>query len=270
MTVVSPESPAVQPEPAPQPEPVPAAVPAPFVRSAISEWAITIILLLFGTTTLVQAFVIPTGSMEENLLIGDHLLVDKLAYAPAGPVGSFLLPYLDVKRGDIVVFRYPADVRQTFVKRVIGVPGDRIRIAGKEVFLNGRRAEEPYKFHKTPYIDSYRDNFPSEPNTRVDVRALDMLERHTSNGEVVVPPGAYFVLGDNRDSSLDSRYWGFVPRENIIGKPLLVYWSYDAPTHRLTSPGVNLEHLRDLAANFFTKTRWRRTFLLIRGHPLQP
>ncbi|MCX7602444.1 MAG: signal peptidase I, partial [Bryobacteraceae bacterium] len=107
---------------------------------------------------------------------------------------------------------------------------------------------------------------PSAPNTRVDRRAWEMLERHTSNGEVVVPPGHYFVLGDNRDSSLDSRYWGFVPRENIIGKPLLVYWSYDAPTHRLVSPGLSLEHLKDLATNFFAKTRWRRTFLLIRGH----
>lgn len=270
MTLVSPESPPIPSEPAPQPEPPRAAARAAYARSAISEWAITIILLLFGTTTLVQAFVIPTGSMEDNLLIGDHLLVDKLAYAPMGPVSRFLLPYMPVRRGDIVVFRYPADVRQTFVKRVIGVPGDRIRIVDKEVFLNGRRLEEPYKFHKTSYIDSYRDNFPSEPNTRVDRRAFEMLERHTAGGEVVVPPGAYFVLGDNRDSSLDSRYWGFVPRENIIGKPLLVYWSYDAPTHRLVSPGLDLEHLRDLATNFFTKTRWRRTFLLIRGHAVQP
>ena len=269
MTAVPPETPPVHPEPVSQdasaapPEPSPA---APAGRNAISEWTITIILLLFGTTTLVQAFVIPTGSMEDNLLIGDHLLVDKLAYAPAGPVSKYLLPYTPVRRGDIVVFRYPVDVRQTFVKRVIGIPGDRLRIVDKVVYLNGRPLEEPYKFHKTPYYDSYRDNFPSEPNTRVDPRAMAMLERHTRGGEVVVPPGQYFVLGDNRDSSLDSRYWGFVPRENIIGKPLLVYWSYDAPTHRLVSPGLNLEHARDLAVNFFTKTRWRRTFLLIRGH----
>lgn len=266
MTVVSPDTPIVQPEPAAQPEPPVAAAASSAARNVISEWTITIILLLFGTTTLVQAFVIPTGSMEDNLLIGDHLLVDKLAYAPAGPLSRHLLPYLEVKRGDIVVFRYPADVRQTFVKRVIGIPGDRIRIVDKQVYLNGRPLDEPYKFHKTPYYDSYRDNFPSAPNTRVDQRAWEMLERHTANGEVVVPPGHYFVLGDNRDSSLDSRYWGFVPRENIIGKPLLVYWSYDAPTHRLVSPGLDLEHLKDLALNFFTKTRWRRTFLLIRGH----
>lgn len=239
---------------------------SPSYRSAIAEWTITIILLLFGTTTLVQAFVIPTGSMEDNLLIGDHLLVDKLAYAPAGTVSRFLLPYLPVRRGDIVVFRYPVDVRQTFVKRVIGIPGDRIRLVDKQVILNGQPLDEPYTFHKTPYIDSYRDNFPSEPNTRVDDRAVDMLERHTVRGEVVVPADSYFVMGDNRDSSLDSRYWGFVPRSHIIGKPLLIYWSYDAPTYRLVSPGLDLDHIKDLLANFFTKTRWRRTFLLIRGY----
>lgn len=274
MTTVMPESPPVQPGFATQPEPAPQgelpAAPAAAPRHAISEWVVTIILLLFGTTTLVQAFVIPTGSMEDSLLIGDHLLVDKLAYAPAGSLGRYLLPYTPVQRGDIVVFRYPADIRQTFVKRVIGVPGDRIRIVNKDVFLNGRRLEEPYKVHKTSYIDSYRDNFPSEPNTRIDARAREMLDRHVEGGEVVVPPGRYFVLGDNRDSSLDSRYWGFVPRENIIGKPLLIYWSYDAPTHRLTGPGFQLEHWKDLATNFVTKTRWRRTFLLIRGHAMQP
>jgi signal peptidase I len=237
-------------------------------RSAIAEWVVTILLLLFGTTTLVQAFVIPTGSMEDNLLIGDHLLVDKLAYAPAGPISKYLLPYTPVKRGDIIVFRYPADIRQTFVKRVIGVPGDRIRLVNKQVYLNGKPLEEPFKFNKTPYIDSYRDNFPTDPNTRVDDRALVMLEHSVVNGEVVVPPDNYFAMGDNRDSSLDSRYWGFVPRDNIIGKPLIIYWSYDAPTERLVNSGIDAEHFLDLARNFFRKTRWKRTFQLIRGYDL--
>src|SRR5712664_4963733 len=133
-------------------------------RNGIAEWAVTILLLLFGTTTLVQAFVIPTGSMEDTLLIGDHLLVDKLAYAPAGSLTRHLLPYEDVKRGDIIVFRYPIDIRQTFVKRVMGVPGDHIRMVNKRVFLNGHPLDEPYKYNKTEYIDSYRDNFPGEPN----------------------------------------------------------------------------------------------------------
>src|SRR4029077_16342381 len=122
-------------------------------RSTIAEWTITILLLLFLTTTLVQAFVIPTGSMEDTLLIGDHLLVDKLAYAPPGPITKYILPYEAVKRGDIIVFRYPVDIRQTFVKRVIGVPGDHIRLENKVVWLNGHRLTEPYKYNKTDYFD---------------------------------------------------------------------------------------------------------------------
>ena len=179
---------------------------------------------------------IPTGSMEDTLLIGDHLLVDKLTYAPEGPVSKFLLPYQDVERGDIIVFRYPIDISQTFVKRVIGVPGDRIRIVNKQVFLNGRELDEPYKYHKTDMVDSYRDNFPGEPNVRLYPPAEEMLQSHTENGEIVIPPGGYFAMGDNRDSSLDSRYWGFVPRDHIIGKPLIIYWSYDAPTERCGEP----------------------------------
>jgi signal peptidase I len=237
-------------------------------RGFIAEWTVTILLLLFGTTTLVQAFVIPTGSMEDTLLIGDHLLVDKLAYAPPGPVSRLLLPYSDVKRGDIIVFRYPVDIRQTFVKRAIGLPGDHIRIENKQVILNGKRIQEPYKFHKMDYIDSYRDNFPGPPNTFLLEPGLKMLENNVVNGEVIVPAGHYFAMGDNRDSSLDSRYWGFVPRENIIGKPLVIYWSYDAPTDQLANPMIGMDHLIDLAQNFFSKTRWNRTFMLIRGYPL--
>jgi signal peptidase I len=237
-------------------------------RGVIAEWTVTIILLLFGTTTLVQAFVIPTGSMENSLLIGDHLLVDKLAYSPADSLSNLLLPYQEVQRGDIIVFRYPIDLSQTFVKRVVGVPGDRIRVVSKVLFINGIAVEEPYVEHKTSYIDAYRDNFPSPPNTQIFDPALDMLENHVADGEVVVPPGNYFAMGDNRDHSLDSRYWGFVPRENIIGKPLIVYWSYDAPTERLQDAGISLGHLQDIVLNFFSKTRWTRTFNLIRPHAL--
>jgi signal peptidase I len=235
-------------------------------RGFIAEWTVTVILLLFGTTTLVQAFVIPTGSMEDSLLIGDHLLVDKLAYAPPGPLTRHLLPYSDVKRGDIIVFRYPADIRQTFVKRVVGTPGDRIRLVNKQLWLNGEKVEEPYVYHKTEYIDSYRDNFPGEPNAHIAESAQEMLEKHVQAGELVVPPGQYFALGDNRDSSLDSRYWGFVPREHIIGKPLIIYWSYDATTEALVSTGLGLDHLKDVVVNFFGKTRWKRTFKLIHAH----
>jgi signal peptidase I len=238
-------------------------------RGVIAEWTVTIILLLFGTTTLVQAFVIPTGSMEDTLLIGDHLLVDKLAYSPPGPLTKHLLPYEDIRRGDIIVFRYPMDIRQTFVKRVMGVPGDHLRLANKRVFLNGHPLEEPYKYNKTEYIDSYRDNFPGEPNVNLYQPAQEMLMNNVQNHEVVVPPGHYFAMGDNRDSSLDSRYWGFVPRENIIGKPLIIYWSYDASTEALSNPAIGIDHLIDLLEHFFTKTRWRRTFRLIHGYPVQ-
>jgi signal peptidase I len=204
--------------------------------------------------------------MEDTLLIGDHLLVDKLAYAPHGDASRHLLPYDPLKRGDIIVFRYPVDIRQTFVKRVIGIAGDRIRLVNKQVYRNGEKLYEPYTFYKTDYIDPYRDDFPSIPSGQVLDRGLAMLEHDVVNGEAVVPPGHYFAMGDNRDSSLDSRYWGFVPRENIIGKPLIIYWSYDATTEALAGPTISIDHFFDLVQHFFSKTRWRRTFKLVRGY----
>jgi signal peptidase I len=157
-----------------------------------------------------QAFVIPTGAMEDTLLVGDRILVRTF-------------PTPAVRRDDLVVFRYPVDRRQTFVKRVIGVPGDRIRISHNVVFRNGTALEEPYAVHRTTYLDPYRDNFPSEPDSPYEEMARDMLENHVVNGEVVVPERSYFVLGDNRDLSLDSRYWGFIGSDDVIGVPLLIY-----------------------------------------------
>jgi signal peptidase I len=238
-------------------------------RGFIAEWTVTIILLLFGTTTLVQAFVIPTGSMEDTLLVGDHLLVDKLTYAPAGAMTKNLLPYSDPHRGDIIVFRYPIDIKQTFVKRVMGVPGDHLHLVNKQLYLNGHALSEPYVVHKLDYIDSYRDNFPSDPNTPLFAPAQSMLEHNVQAGDVVVPPGHYFAMGDNRDQSLDSRYWGFVPRENIIGKPLIIYWSYEASTEDLSNPSVTIPHLIDVIIHFPTKTRWSRTLRLIHSYPVK-
>jgi signal peptidase I len=241
-------------------------------RNGIAEWAVTILLLLFGTTTLVQAFVIPTGSMEDTLLIGDHLLVDKLAYAPSGPVSKYLLPYEEPKHGDIIVFRYPADISQTFVKRVIGVPGDHLKMVNRVVYRNGMPLYEPYVFHKFAY-DATRDNFPGEASPFAEgLQAQlqrDMLEHHVVNGEVVVPPNCVFAMGDNRDNSLDGRYWGFVPRDYIIGRPLIIYWSYRASTEDLAGSSVNslFTHFVDLAEHFFTRTRWSRTLHIIRGFP---
>jgi signal peptidase I len=242
-------------------------------RSTAAEWAITILLLLFGTTTLAQAYVIPTGSMEDTLLIGDHLLVDKLAYAPVGPLSRFLLPYQNPKHGDIIVFRYPPDINQTLVKRLIGAPGDRLKVVNGVVYRNGVRLNEPYVYHKYGYSVGF-DDFPGDCCLPVKEKLgeqmqRDMLTHHVARGEVVVPANMYFAMGDNRDNSSDSRFWGFVPRENIIGKPFLIYWSYRASTEELTgnSAGSVLTHFVDVGEHFFTRTRWERTFKPIRGLP---
>ena len=220
-----------------------------------------------------QAFVIPTGSMQDTLLIGDHLLVDKLAYAPAGSISKYLLPYETPRHGDIIVFRYPPDISQTLVKRLIGAPGDRLKIVNGVVYRNGVRLNEPYAYHKYQY-DPSLDNFPNPCCRPVREPAAyqsqqRMLDENVVNGEVVIPPGMYFGMGDNRDDSSDSRYWGFVPRENIIGTPVLIYWSYRAPTEDLEgeTSGSMFHHFFDLGEHFFTKTRWERTFKLVRGVP---
>jgi signal peptidase I len=242
-------------------------------RNSIAEWAVTILVLLFGTTTLAQAFVIPTGSMQDTLLIGDHLLVDKLAYSPASSTARHFLPYQDPKHGDIIVFRYPPEINTTLVKRLIGMPGDRLKIDHGVVYRNGKQLNEPYVYHKYAY-DSMLDNFPGlcclpvkEDLAERAQRA--MLDRNVVAGEVVVPANMYFAMGDNRDNSSDSRYWGFVPRENIVGKPFLIYWSYRASTEDLTgeSAGSLLTHFVDLGEHFFTRTRWERTLKLVRGVP---
>ena len=242
-------------------------------RNTVAEWAATILMLLFGTTTVAQAFVIPTGSMQDTLLVGDHLLVDKLAYAPAGSLTKHLLPYQEPRHGDIIVFRYPPEISQTLVKRLIGVPGDRLKIDRGVVYRNGNRLNEPYVYHKYVY-DPMLDNFPN-PCCRPVKEDLalqaqrEMLARNVVAGEVIVPANAYFAMGDNRDNSSDSRFWGFVPRENIIGKPFLIYWSYRASTEDLTgeSMGSMLTHFVDLGEHLFTRTRWERTFKLVRGFP---
>lgn len=242
-------------------------------RNNVSEWAVTVLLLLFGTTTLAQAFVIPTGSMQDTLLVGDHLLVDKLAYAPAGSISKYLLPYQDPKHGDIIVFRYPPHINQTLVKRLIGMPGDHLKITNGVVYRNGTRLNEPYVYHKYAYDPAF-DNFPTECCRPVKEDLAQQLQRqmllqNVQAGEVVVPLNSYFAMGDNRDNSSDSRYWGFVPRENIIGKPFLIYWSYRASTEELTgdTAASTITHLTDLGQHFFTRTRWDRTFKLVRGFP---
>lgn len=238
------------------------------LRRFIAEVAVVMIVLSFLTTMLVQTYVIPTPSMEKTLLVGDHLLVDKLAYSPHGPVTGALLPYRDVQRGDLIVFHWPIRPEQVFVKRVIGLPGDRIRMLDKAVYLNGRKLNEPYVSY-TQGLDSYRDNFPAvDPYPGVPTETLEMFEKHVRNGELVVAEDCFFVMGDNRDLSTDSRFWGFVPRGNLIGKPLLVYWSFQASSAQLSS-GPSVSYLWDVVTGFFSKTRWNRTGTLIHGYHLR-
>ncbi len=222
-----------------------------------------VIFSIFVITFIVQAFQIPSGSMENTLLVGDFLLVDKVHFAGSAKSGS-LLPYGTIQRGDIVVFYFPVDPSQFLVKRVIGVPGDHIRLRDKTVYRNGEPLQENYVIHAQRFFDGYRDNFPAQTgySREIDRHWRGELSHYVDNGELVVPADHYFVMGDNRDNSLDSRYWGFVPRANIVGRPLVIYLSVkgpgqDGPNGKLIHSGQILAHLLQLA-------RWDRTFRLVR------
>jgi signal peptidase I len=227
---------------------------------------------LFIITFVVQAFRIPSGSMENTLLIGDYLLVDKTRFAPPG-VWNRLLPYRPIRRGDIIVFRYPVDPAQHFVKRVIGLPGDRIRLWHSRVYINGRVLNEPYVVFKEHFPDEFRDNFPRGNgfNENVSVDWAKRLHTLVEDGELIVPHGQYFALGDNRDQSLDSRYWGFVPRENIIGRPMLIYFSVaqteddaddDDEKVATRASGDKLFTLRARISHMLAELRWQRILRL--------
>jgi signal peptidase I len=207
--------------------------------------------------------------MEDTLLVGDYLLVDK---ASLGPPGQWqpLLPYRAIRRGDIVVFRYPVDPAQHFVKRVIGLPGDRVHLWHSRLYINGRAVVEPYVVFKEHFPDEFRDNFPrgNWVNENISVSWANRLRSLVEDGELIVPQGQYFVLGDNRDQSLDSRYWGFVPRENIIGRPLLIYFSIaeaaDADDDTVATSAANdkLFTLRARISHVLGELRWRRILRL--------
>lgn len=238
--------------------------------TSVQSLLITVVIAVFVIMFVVQAFQIPSESMEDTLLIGDYLLVDKAHFGPAGP-WSWLIPYQKIRHGDIVVFRYPVDPKQHFVKRVIGTPGDHIRMVNKRVFVNGHVLDEPYAIHRFSNYDSFRDNFP---NGDIGLAHLpgkwsQELQRLTEDGQLIVPDGFYFVMGDNRDDSSDSRYWGFVPRENIIGRPLLIYWSVrnsdlgDTPDDKALAGG-KLTRFAVALKQGWADLRWRRVLTLVR------
>jgi signal peptidase I len=225
----------------------------------------TVVIAIFVITFIVQAFQIPSESMENTLLVGDYLLVNKLCYGGQG-LGDHLMPYQKIARGDIIVFHYPVDPQQHFVKRVIGVPGDHLRMVAKKVLINGKPLDEPYVRFLEPPNNLFRDNFP-----RTDIPAIGLegkwwleMRKLVEDGQLIVPEGHYFVMGDNRDDSQDSRYWGFVPRENIIGRPLVIYWSVRDWDH---SPSASimgrLYHVAYAVTHIFQITRWNRTLRLV-------
>jgi len=225
----------------------------------------TVVIALFVITFAAQAFQIPSESMENTLLVGDYLLVDKVQFARGG-IWSALEPYAPIKRGDIIVFHYPVDPTLHFVKRVIALPGDRVRLINKRVWVNGRLLDDRAYAVYRPGSDAFRDNFPAGPLPGwMGTQWMAELHQHVQGDELVVPSGRYFVLGDNRDNSDDSRYWGFVPRENIVGRPLLIYFSlaqtplFYRPRYedgKLTVFGVMLQH-------FWEDIRWHRTLRLV-------
>jgi len=228
----------------------------------------TVVIAVFVITFIVQAFQIPSESMENTLLIGDYLLVDKLRYGGGG-IWDHLMPYRAIQRGDIIVFHYPVKPAQHFVKRVVGVPGDRIRLINRQVLVNGVPLQEPYVRHSSLIHDTYRDEFP-----RLNFQAQEVtnawwqqMHKLVEDGQLIVPEDSYFVLGDNRDESLDSRYWGFVPRANIIGRPLVIYWSVRSVNDEVqfsSNAGDKLYHFAYVISHLPQITRWNRTLRLVK------
>jgi signal peptidase I len=233
------------------------------VTGSIQSLLGTIVIAVFVITFIVQAFQIPSPSMENTLLVGDYLLVNKLCYG--GGFADHVMPYRRIHRGDIIVFHYPVNPAQHFVKRVIGVPGDRVRMINKQVFVNGVPLKEPYAHFTQPANNLFRDSFP-----RFDVAAGETPEwwvemrKLVEDGQLIVPQGNYFVMGDNRDDSYDSRYWGFVPRANIIGRPLLIYWSVqDGDVSLPSSVRGKMAHIAYALTHILQITRWNRTLRLV-------
>ena len=221
-------------------------------REYLESVVVAVILALFIRTFVVQAFKIPTGSMETNLLIGDHLLVNKIVYSPSlGRFEDYLLPKRPIRRGHVVVFKFPEDPTRDFIKRVIGLPGETLEMRDKVVYVNGEPLKEPY----THYLDPVRSRDDPEYGLRGEA-IRDNWGPHT------IPEGKLFVLGDNRDNSRDSRFWGYLPEDQVKGRALLVYWSYEASKEEYQRTNV-IDWTRDTLSAVL-RTRWTRFFHLIR------
>ena len=225
---------------------------------------------LFIITFIVQAFEIPSSSMENTLLIGDHVFVNREQFAPRSKWLGPVVPYRNPKDGDIMVFLSPHDIGLYVVKRVMGVPGDRIHLQNGVVYRNGVKLDEPYVIHSgDPSYNPYRDNFPAVPPSDMNNVVPEwqlVLNQYIQGGDIVVPPGYYFAMGDNRDVSYDSRYWGFVPQENLIGRPMFIYWSFETPPYQYLEKGIGdrIGFLFHIVIHFFDETRWRRTLQVVR------
>ncbi len=244
-------------------------------KAAITDWVdsaesllATVVIAVFIITFVVQAFQIPSESMENTLLIGDYLLVDKLRYGGKESSASTLMPYRQVRRGEIIVFKYPVDPTQHFVKRVIAIPGDRLQLIDRKVYVNGVAREEPYVRRSGTIRVPFRDDFPELETLDSGVQAdwILQMRKLMDDGQLIIPAESYFVMGDNRDDSLDSRYWGFVPRANIVGRPLLIYWSVRDATPDMPAtptPSDKIFHFAYALTHLYQITRWDRTLRLV-------
>ena len=234
----------------------------------IAAYAALAVCLIFVITFNLQAFAIPSGSMENTLLVGDHVFVGRISVAPRTSWMP-LIPYHQIRRGDIIVFYKPGVPDLHLVKRVVGVPGDHLHLRAGVLYINGVRQTEPYVIHSVGSYDPYRDDFPSanpEPYDQLTLPWRAALPQQIQGGDLVVPTNSYFAMGDNRDNSLDSRYWGFVPRENIVGSPLFIYWSFKTAPDEYLKQSV-AERVADVAhevVHFFDETRWNRMFRPVR------
>lgn len=240
----------------------------PTVPEALASLLRTIVVALFLLTFLLQPYLIPSESMEHTLLVGDFVLVDKQIFAPGGSatgLGHWLMPHRDVCRGDIVVFHHPNP--PFLVKRVVAVPGDRVRMEDGRVTVDGVAQDEPYAAFEPTDPSPFPDEFPAKIYTdpEVDIGWWKQMQTLTHNGELVVPAGEYFVLGDNRNHSKDSRFWGFVPRQAIIARPLVIYFSLRRPSSTDVQQAADdrLGHDRELSARLTGFARWKRIFHIV-------